>query len=187
MVYYGEKNPQSGWGYIEKRYTNATSLYCFHNLTVVISCSTSCAVSDQDIDRLTTYTTILGRATACGINTKKPAERVGKWMDKTFSPEEKGTYIEIFATWNIIIINCEDEWPQIFPDPVIANATIDRVFNRAELCLYKGRSYRLKDKIEVKNIGLKRPYKITLWKWWSRISWNEVVPVTWDVKIKVIN
>ena len=66
-------------------------------LTVVICYSTSYAVSDQDIDRLTTYTTILGRATACGINTKKPVERVGKWIDRTFSPEEKGTYLEIFA------------------------------------------------------------------------------------------
>ena len=48
-----------------------------------------------------------------------------------------------------------DEWPQVFPDPVIANATIDRIFDRAEICLFKGRSYRLKGKIEVKNIDLK--------------------------------
>lgn len=48
-----------------------------------------------------------------------------------------------------------DEWPQVFPDPVIANATIDRIFDRADICLFKGRSYRLKGKIEVKNIDLK--------------------------------
>lgn len=48
-----------------------------------------------------------------------------------------------------------DEWPQVFPEPVIANATIDRIFDRAEICLFKGRSYRLKGKIEVKNIDLK--------------------------------
>ena len=73
-------------------------LYIVFTILPVVFCySTAYAVSDQDIDRLTTYTTILGRATACGINTKKQAERVGKWMDRTFSPEEKGTYLEIFA------------------------------------------------------------------------------------------
>jgi len=45
--------------------------------------------------------------------------------------------------------------PTVFPDPVIANATIDRIFDRAEVCLFKGRSYRLEGKIEVKNIDLK--------------------------------
>lgn len=47
-----------------------------------------------------------------------------------------------------------DEWPQVFPDPVLANATIDRIFDRAELCVFKGKSYRLKGRIEVKNIDL---------------------------------
>ena len=73
-------------------------LYIVFTILLVVCCSsTSYAVSDQDIDSLTTYTTILGRATACSINTKKAAERVGKWMDRTFSSEEKGTYLEIFA------------------------------------------------------------------------------------------
>ncbi len=47
-----------------------------------------------------------------------------------------------------------DEWPQVFPDPVLANATIDRIFDRAEISLFKGKSYRLKGKIEVKNLDL---------------------------------
>lgn len=48
-----------------------------------------------------------------------------------------------------------DEWPQVFPDPVLANATIDRIFDRTDISLFKGKSYRLKGKIEVKNLDLK--------------------------------
>ncbi len=47
-----------------------------------------------------------------------------------------------------------DEWPQVFPDPVLANATIDRIFDRANISLFKGKSYRLKGKIEVKNLDI---------------------------------
>ncbi|NIX00851.1 MAG: ATP-binding protein [Phycisphaerae bacterium] len=52
-----------------------------------------------------------------------------------------------------------DEWPQIFPDPVLANATIDRIFDRADISIFKGKSYRLKGKIEVKNVNLKMRQK----------------------------
>mgnify|MGYP001216628780 CR=1 FL=1 len=47
-----------------------------------------------------------------------------------------------------------NEWPQLFPDPVLANATIDRIFDRADISLFKGRSYRLKGKINMENISL---------------------------------
>jgi DNA replication protein DnaC len=52
-----------------------------------------------------------------------------------------------------------DEWPQVFPDPVLANATIDRIFDRADICIFKGKSYRLKGKIEVKTIDFKKRIK----------------------------
>lgn len=52
-----------------------------------------------------------------------------------------------------------DEWPQVFPDPVLANATIDRIFDRADISIFKGKSYRLKGKIEVKNIDLEKRIK----------------------------
>jgi DNA replication protein DnaC len=45
-----------------------------------------------------------------------------------------------------------DEWPQVFPDPVLANATIDRIFDRTDISLFLGKSYRLKGKIEMKTI-----------------------------------
>jgi DNA replication protein DnaC len=48
-----------------------------------------------------------------------------------------------------------DEWPQVFPDPVIANATIVRIFDRAYISIFKGTSYRLKGKIVIKNADLK--------------------------------
>lgn len=47
-----------------------------------------------------------------------------------------------------------DEWPQVFPDPVLANATIDRIFDRADISIFKGKSYRLKGKIFIKNVDL---------------------------------
>ena len=45
-----------------------------------------------------------------------------------------------------------EEWPQVFPDPVIANATIDRIFDRAETIIFKGPSFRLKGKIQIRDI-----------------------------------
>jgi len=44
------------------------------------------------------------------------------------------------------------EWGQVFPDPIIANATVDRIFDRARLVLFKGESYRLKGRIQTKEI-----------------------------------
>jgi DNA replication protein DnaC len=44
------------------------------------------------------------------------------------------------------------EWGEVFPDPVIANATVDRIFDRARTVLFKGQSYRLKGRIETRDI-----------------------------------
>jgi DNA replication protein DnaC len=35
------------------------------------------------------------------------------------------------------------EWGQVFPEPVLASAAIDRLFDRAEIILFNGQSYRL--------------------------------------------
>ena len=40
------------------------------------------------------------------------------------------------------------EWGEVFPDPVIANATIDRIFDRPKIVIFKGQSYRLKGRIK---------------------------------------
>jgi hypothetical protein len=56
------------------------------------------AASDSDIDKLTTYAVILGRAIGCGINTDYEMRRVGAWMDKKFPPgsSDQKTYLPIF-------------------------------------------------------------------------------------------
>lgn len=45
-----------------------------------------------------------------------------------------------------------NEWGEVFPDPVIANATIDRIFDRAKVVLFKGQSYRLKGRIKTREV-----------------------------------
>lgn len=45
-----------------------------------------------------------------------------------------------------------DEWGEVFPDPVLATATIDRIFDRADVHIFKGQSYRLKGRIKVAEI-----------------------------------
>jgi len=41
-----------------------------------------------------------------------------------------------------------EEWGAVFPDPIVANATIDRIFDRAEVLEFPGKSYRLKRRIQ---------------------------------------
>jgi len=43
------------------------------------------------------------------------------------------------------------EWSEMFPDPVLANAAIDRIFDRAEVVVFEGPSYRMKGKIKLKS------------------------------------
>jgi len=49
------------------------------------------------------------------------------------------------------------EWGEVFPDPVIANATIDRIFDRAKVVLFKGQSYRLKGRIKNRDKEIDNP------------------------------
>jgi DNA replication protein DnaC len=45
-----------------------------------------------------------------------------------------------------------EEWGEVFADPVLANATIDRIFDRAEIVVFQGDSYRLKGRITLPSI-----------------------------------
>lgn len=58
----------------------------------------SYAATEADIDKMTTYATVLGRAIGCGINTDSAMKRVGRWMDKTFPPgsRDQQIYLPIF-------------------------------------------------------------------------------------------
>ena len=44
-----------------------------------------------------------------------------------------------------------EEWPQVFSDPVLANAAIDRMFEAANICIFEGESYRMKGRILMKD------------------------------------
>lgn len=44
------------------------------------------------------------------------------------------------------------EWGQVFPEPVLANAAIDRMFDRAHILTFTGQSYRLKGRIKTREI-----------------------------------
>ncbi len=39
------------------------------------------------------------------------------------------------------------EWPQVFSDPVLAGAAIDRMFENAHICIFEGPSHRMKSRI----------------------------------------
>jgi DNA replication protein DnaC len=47
------------------------------------------------------------------------------------------------------------EWGQVFPEPVLATAAIDRIFDRAEIICFRGESYRLKGRITTRDIDEK--------------------------------
>ncbi|WCB45055.1 hypothetical protein [Nitratidesulfovibrio vulgaris] len=55
------------------------------------------AASDADIDQLTSYAVILGRATACGEDTENAARRVGAWVDRTFNGQERSHMMMILV------------------------------------------------------------------------------------------
>ena len=40
-----------------------------------------------------------------------------------------------------------EEWPQVFSDPVLASAAIDRMFENATVCIFEGPSHRMKNRI----------------------------------------
>ena len=72
-------------------------------------------------------------------------------------PLEKGIAEEVFDLMDrrkqtsamILTSNRSvDEWDQVFPNVMLANATIDRIFDQAETIVLKGRSYRLKKRME---------------------------------------
>lgn len=56
------------------------------------------AASDSDINKLTSYAVMLGRAVGCGINVTDQTGRVGSWMDRRFEPGsvDQQIYLPIF-------------------------------------------------------------------------------------------
>jgi DNA replication protein DnaC len=44
------------------------------------------------------------------------------------------------------------EWPQVFSDPLLAGAAIDRMFDRAIVTIFEGPSYRIKGRIVLSDV-----------------------------------
>ena len=66
---------------------------------ILTSSTVALGVSSQDIDRLTTFAVVLGRAVACGADITGASRRVGRWMDVKFPPgsQDQKTYLPIFV------------------------------------------------------------------------------------------
>jgi len=47
-----------------------------------------------------------------------------------------------------------NEWGEVFADPVLANAAIDRMFEAAKIVAFRGPSYRLKDRIVLPDLHM---------------------------------
>jgi DNA replication protein DnaC len=71
--------------------------------------------------------------------TKSIAEEVFDLMDR------RKSHAAMIVTSNRDV----SEWQQVFPDAILAQATIDRIFDRAEILVFPGNSYRLGKKIEL--------------------------------------
>jgi DNA replication protein DnaC len=46
------------------------------------------------------------------------------------------------------------EWGQVFPDVVLANSTVDRMFEHAHYVAFEGESYRLKGRIKTRDVDM---------------------------------
>lgn len=46
------------------------------------------------------------------------------------------------------------EWGQVFPDVVLANSTVDRMFEHAHYVAFEGDSYRLKGRIKTRDVDM---------------------------------
>jgi DNA replication protein DnaC len=47
-----------------------------------------------------------------------------------------------------------EEWPQVFSDPILASAAIDRMFEGADICIFEGPSHRMKARIAFTEIDI---------------------------------
>ena len=47
-----------------------------------------------------------------------------------------------------------EEWPQVFSDPILASAAIDRMFENSDISIFDGPSYRMKARIVLNDIDI---------------------------------
>lgn len=60
----------------------------------------SFAAESEDIDKLTTFATLLGRAAVCCTGTETALAKVGKWIDRHFPPgsSDRKAYLPTFIS-----------------------------------------------------------------------------------------
>jgi len=63
-----------------------------------IASDSAMAATEGDINKLTTYAVILGRAFGCGMDATQEMQSVGAWMDAIFPPgsRDQKIYLPIF-------------------------------------------------------------------------------------------
>jgi len=66
---------------------------------VAMLIQSSNAATNADINKLTTYAVIIGRAVACGVDIKPAMKDVGRWMDRRFPPgsSDQQIYLPVFS------------------------------------------------------------------------------------------
>lgn len=64
---------------------------------LVLMLGTAHAADPANVDKLTTYATMLGRGMGCGIDVKDGSTKVLHWMDQAFPPgsEDQKTYLPV--------------------------------------------------------------------------------------------
>ena len=70
------------------------------SVTTMLGPSLTNAATDVQIDHMTSYAVVFGRATGCGIDVSSESARVGKWLDRVFPPGSKDQqiYLPIFVS-----------------------------------------------------------------------------------------
>ena len=53
------------------------------------------AADPAHVDRLASCGVMLGRAAGCGVAVDRQAAAVGRWIDRTFSPDERALHLSI--------------------------------------------------------------------------------------------
>ena len=70
-------------------------------LIILLVPVTVLSYTNADSDKVATYGTFIGRATACNVNAQaidSASHKIGKWMDRSFFGKDKVELMKIFMT-----------------------------------------------------------------------------------------
>ena len=108
------------------RYLNRSSV-----ITVIVGIALlpgqATAMSDADVDKLTTYAVMLGRGLACGVDTTGASKKVGAWLNRIAPPGSKDQQIYLPLLMQGMMYHGERQKEGKNPDSC---ATVHRVFGQ---------------------------------------------------------